>query len=69
MPDFKTSSPEKKLTPETLQQFCDRWQVPLSWGYRHTRLNGKDRLPHFKCGKYIRIDPAEADDWMMGGRK
>lgn len=65
MQDFKISSPEKKLAPETLKEFCDRWKLPISWGYRHTRMKGKDRLPHVKAGKYIRVLPDEGDQWMI----
>ena len=58
------------VTAETLQQFCDRWGMPLSWGYRHTRLKGSEQLPHYKPGggKYVRIIPKEGDAWMMGQR-
>jgi hypothetical protein len=52
------------IQPETLQEFCDRWKVDLSWGYRYTRMRGQSRLPHVKAGKYIRIIPHEADEWM-----
>lgn len=62
------SSTIDPVEAETLQQFCDRWKVRLSWGYRHTRLKGTSQLPHFKPGggKYIRIIPNIADAWMMG---
>lgn len=65
MDDYKTLDQEKKLAPETLQEFCDRWQLRLSWGYRYTRMKGKDQLPHIKVGKYIRVLPEKADKWMM----
>ena len=62
---MKETEIQKELCePETLQEFCDRWKLPLSWGYRHTRMKGPDRLPHIKAGKYIRVIPEEADAWM-----
>jgi len=33
-------------------------KVPVSWIYQKTRL-GKEAIPHFKCGKYIRFSPEE----------
>ena len=54
-----------KIKPETLQEFCDRWGLPISWGYRYTRMKGKDRLPHIKAGKYIRVIPQQGDEWMI----
>ena len=56
---------ERKIKPETLQEFCDRWGLPISWGYRYTRMKGKDRLPHIKAGKYIRVIPQQGDEWMI----
>lgn len=53
------------VRPETLQAFCDRWGVSISWGYRYTRMQGENRLPHYKIGKYIRVLPEEGDAWMM----
>lgn len=55
----------RKLQTESLQEFCERWGVPLSWGYSRTRRKGKGRLPHIKAGKYCRILPQEADNWMI----
>jgi len=56
---------KKNVRVETLQQFCDRWQLPISWGYRYTRLEGPEGLPHVKAGKYIRVIPDVGDAWMM----
>lgn len=56
---------EAPVQPETLEEFCKRWKVPISWGYRYTRLKGPGRLPHIKAGKYIRIVPKEGDAWML----
>ena len=36
-----------------------RLNVPVSWVYDRTRINGPDRLPHFKIGKYVRFSEAE----------
>jgi hypothetical protein len=55
----------KPIRPETLVEFCERWNVPLSWGYRYTRMKGEKRLPHIKAGKYIRVIPEEGDSWMQ----
>lgn len=66
--ELKTLRPES-LQPETLEEFCSRWKVKLSWGYRRTRMSGEDRLPHIKVGKYIRVIPEIGDSWMMGGNQ
>lgn len=63
---FQNKEDQQKIQPETLEEFCTRWKVPISWGYRYTRMQGKSRLPHIKAGKYIRIIPTEADAWMIG---
>jgi hypothetical protein len=49
---------------ETPDEFCARWKVDKSWVYSRTRMKGQNRLPHIKAGKYIRIIPHEADEWM-----
>ena len=54
----------ERFYPETLQEFCERWKVPISWGYRHTRMKGACKLPHIKAGKYIRVIPEVGDKWM-----
>lgn len=65
----ESSKHKERLYPETLQEFCGRWKVPISWGYQHTRMKGPDRLPHIKAGKYIRVLPEEGDRWMAARSK
>ena len=40
--------------------------VPKSWIYDRTQDGTRDRIPHYKMGKYLRFDPAsdEFRSWL-----
>ena len=69
MTDIAENTEYQKIQTESLGEFCDRWGVPKSWGYSRTRLQGKEQIPHIKAGKYIRIIPRQADEWMIRNGK
>ena len=50
---------------ESPEQLALRWGVPKSWIYSRTRKTGPDALPHIKMGKYIKIEAAVADKWLL----
>lgn len=49
---------------KTPQEEAERLGVDISWIYRRVRMKGKDRLPHRKCGKYIRLVQEETDKYL-----
>ena len=59
---------EKLLTPE---QLAERWEVKLSWVYRHSAPGCKpveQRLPTVMVGKKLRFRPSEINAWLARQR-
>jgi hypothetical protein len=42
-------------------------KVPLSWIYQRT-MRGKNGIPHFRLGKYLRFDPNEVVEYFKTAR-
>jgi hypothetical protein len=40
----------------TLKELAAMWSLPISWLQEQTRSRTADKLPHYKCGKYTRVD-------------
>ncbi len=45
----------------TAAEVAGRLQVPTSWVYRAAR---EGDLPCVPCGRYVRFDMADVDDWV-----
>lgn len=39
--------------------------IPSSWIYSRTRIKGDGKIPHIRCGKYVRFDIDEVLDWLQ----
>jgi predicted DNA-binding transcriptional regulator AlpA len=52
------------ITYSTAQQEAERLGVPLSWIYNRVRQQGPEKIPHRKCGKYLRFISNEVDEWL-----
>ena len=53
----------------TVADLAGMLKVPVSWVYEHVRLRGKERIPHFKLGKYLRFQEAEVRAWLRDLRE
>jgi excisionase family DNA binding protein len=49
---------------ETIDELAERWRVQKRWLYDRTARTGKERIPHYKVGKYLRFKPREVDAWL-----
>ena len=47
----------------TANEMAERFKVPVSWIYKATARK-RDRLPHFKIGKYTRFRSADVRQWL-----
>lgn len=43
----------------TVKELAQRLKVPVSWIYDRTRVQGPDRIPHYKIGRHVRFSEAE----------
>ena len=50
----------------TVDELASRLKVPKSWIYERTRRRGKDQLPHFKLGKYVRFEWTAIGEFLGG---
>lgn len=48
----------------TVAEIAAALKVPVSWIYERSRRRGRDRIPHFKLGKYLRFHPAKVRAWL-----
>jgi excisionase family DNA binding protein len=49
----------------TVQEIAALLKVPVSWVYERTRRRGRDRIPHFKLGKYLRFHGPRVRAWLQ----
>jgi excisionase family DNA binding protein len=49
----------------TVQEIAAILKVPVSWVYERTRRRGRDRIPHFKLGKYLRFHAQRVRAWLQ----
>ena len=52
----------------SVQEVARLLQVPVSWGYKHTRPRCVTPLPHIKIGKYLRFLPADIRNYLEDAR-
>ena len=48
----------------TVRQVAELLQVSVSWVYGRARRRGKDRIPHFRLGKYLRFDERAVQEFL-----
>jgi excisionase family DNA binding protein len=48
----------------TVVEVAQLLKVPVSWVYERTRRRNRDRMPHFKLGKYLRFSAYEVMTWL-----
>jgi excisionase family DNA binding protein len=49
----------------TVAEIAAILKVPVSWVYERTRRRGRDRIPHFKLGKYLRFHAPRVRAWLQ----
>lgn len=47
-----------------VNELADALSVPPSWIYSRTRIKGGGRIPHIRCGKYVRFDIKNVLEWL-----
>ena len=47
-----------------VNELAETLSVPPSWIYSRTRLKDDGRIPHTRCGKYVRFDVDAVLDWL-----
>jgi hypothetical protein len=54
------------MTPKLVgvNDLAEALSVPTSWVYSRTRIKGPDKIPHIRCGKYVRFDIDAVMDWL-----
>lgn len=53
----------------TINELAARLKVNLSWLYSKTRIKGKDSIPVYRLGKYLRFREDEVMDWIQRQQK
>lgn len=48
-----------------VNELAETLSVPPSWIYSRTRLKDDCRIPHTRCGKYVRFDIDEVMEWLQ----
>lgn len=48
-----------------VSELAEALSVPPSWIYSRTRIKSDGRIPHVRCGKYVRFDIDEVMDWLQ----
>jgi len=69
VPENSVVNPSDILTPEELAK---RLHVPRGWISEKVRARKQGctpRLPHFKCGKYLRFYWPDVSAWLMSTRQ
>ncbi len=70
LPSVGREDVEMNDTPATSDNLLDvkgaaeLLNVPASWIYQHVRPRAKEKLPHFKLGKYIRFSAKALKRWL-----
>ncbi len=53
----------------TVEDVARKLQVPRSWIYARTCPGARDRIPHVRCGKYLRFSWPEVEAWLLADRR
>jgi excisionase family DNA binding protein len=48
----------------TVHEIAELLHVPDTWVYTRTRCRGRERLPYYKIGKYLRFSRREVLQWV-----
>jgi len=47
-----------------VEEVSEHTGLPKSWFYNKTYKKDKERIPHLKCGKYVRFRISEVMAWL-----
>ena len=61
-PNVAILNPNDILTPEELAK---RLKVRPTWIYEKMRSRSGPRLPHFRCGRYLRFNWPDVCAWLQ----
>lgn len=48
-----------------INEVAEFLKVPRTWIYKHTMKGCKNKIPHYKLGKYLRFVPREVSEWVQ----
>ena len=48
----------------TVDEVSEHTGLPKSWFYNRTYRKDSERIPHLKCGKYLRFRLSEVLSWL-----